>query len=485
MSRPLTGLDSAFLAAETEAAHLHVTAVLTLEPAEDGPAHHADLRAHLAPRLRGMSVFRRHLREVPLGLDHPVWVEDDVDPDAHLRRVAVPPPGGEAELARLVSELAALPLDRSRPLWELWVVEGLARGRTALVAKVHHALIDGVAGAEILAGLLDLSPDAGSDPASGGAATERREPRPGSAAMLLRAARSLAGRPFGLARHSLQSAGAALRGLAAARRQPDGADGSAGLAAPDALAGAITSRREVAFASESLETLRELRSAFGVKLNDVVLAVCAGALRRYLAERGELPDAPLVAAVPVSLAGGSRHASGNRVSTLLTSLPVQLADPVSRLAHVRRSSLRAKRAHRAVGGELLASWAEVTPPALLSGVTDLYSRLDLADRHPPVVNLIVSNVPGPAQTLYCAGHRVEACHPLGPIYEGIGLNLTLLSLAGRAHFGLTACPDVVPDVGRIGRALGEATRELRAAAVRKVRETAPGQAFRKRALSMP
>jgi WS/DGAT/MGAT family acyltransferase len=254
----------------------------------------------------------------------------------------------------------------------------------------------------------------------------------------------------------------------------------AALAAPDTpLNGAISARRAVSLGSISLDELQTLKRRFGVKLNDVVLGLCTGALRRYLGERGALPREPLVAAIPVSLApdASPRRTDGNRVSAMTVELPVQLDDPFGRLAHIHREMLRAKRAHRDVGGDLLSGWAEVAPPLVLSGLSEAYSRLDLADRHRPVVNLIVSNVPGPPLDLYCAGHRVHACCPLGPIYEGCSLNLTVMSYGGRLHFGWVACPDVVPDVARIGEALSEAVTELRGLGRprgRRSRRRAPG-----------
>jgi len=191
LDRQLEGLDSAFLSVETTAAHMHMTGLVTLEPAADGqPATFEDVRAHLAPRLQNLPVFRRHLEEVPLGLDHPVWVERDFELDAHLHRIAVPSPGSSVELSEVAGHLAGLPLDRSRPLWDMWVIEELDRGRTAVLTKLHHSLLDGVAGAEIFARLFDRDPSA---PPLDGAAAQAdtcREPSPSKTRLLLNAARS-------------------------------------------------------------------------------------------------------------------------------------------------------------------------------------------------------------------------------------------------------------------------------------------------------
>jgi WS/DGAT/MGAT family acyltransferase len=476
-SRKLEGIDSAFLAVETDAAPMHMTGVVTLEPAVPGrPASFDEIRSYLEERLQAIPVFRRHLAEVPLGLDHPSWVEGGFDPDAHLRRIAVPEPGGPAELCEVVGHLAAVPLDRRRPLWEIWVIEGLARDRTALVAKIHHALMDGVAGAGIFARLFDFDGGPEAPAADSGAPGPARGEPPPQRARLAAAARSWAARPYRLARQMLASAAAAARGFrAAAGSAPPESESL--LTAPDTpLNGAITSRREVALGSVSLAEVEQIKRGLEATVNDVVLALCTGALRRHLIRTAGAVDEPLVAAVPVSIARDpSRHTAGNAVSVMSVELPVHLADPVSRITRIQRSAVRSKRAHRAIGGGLLAGWAELVPPAVLSGVTDLYSRLDLADRHRPLANLVVSNVRGPRGSLRCAGHRVQACYPMGPIYEGTALNLTVLSYDGRLHFGLLACPDVVTGLDQLAAGLADGVTELLRVARRRP-ESAPDAA---------
>jgi WS/DGAT/MGAT family acyltransferase len=391
-------------------------------------------------------------------------VERAFELDAHVHRIALPAPGGPHELAEVVGHLAALPLDRTRPLWELWVIEGLAHGRTAVLTKLHHALMDGVAGAEIFARLFDTDPDAAGEAAPDAQPRPARERAPSMLRTLLGTARAAATTPYRVTREVV---GSALAGLRAIGTEPPRAAPTASLTAPDTpLNGAITARREVALASTSLDELRALRAAFGVKINDVVLAVCAGALRRVLREAGASTQQPLVAALPISVSKAEGRTAGNQISAMLAELPVHLADPVARVASVHRSTLRAKRIHARLGAGRLSGLAEATPPAFLSGLSAIYSRLDLADRHPPLVNLIVSNVAGPDFALFCAGHRIEACHPLGPIYEGCALNLTVLSYDGALHFGLLSCPDVGPSLDRIGGALEEEIAEVGAAARR-------------------
>jgi diacylglycerol O-acyltransferase len=464
LQRQMAGIDSAFLSLETPRAPLHVAATVVLEPSPDDgrPADYRGIRGHLGPRLAGLPVFRRRIQEVPLGLDHPFWVEEaELDLDAHLHRVAVPAPGSRRELADLVGHLASQPLDRDRPLWELWVVEGLEEGRTALLAKLHHALIDGVAGAAILAQLLDAHPEASRDVPA--APPTRRRPPPRTRTLLSSAAGALASLPLRVGRQVWKTAGT-VAGLARAK-VTEGASTFLPLTAPPScLNGALSPHRSVALGQVRLRELQEVKRVFGVKLNDVVLAACAGALRRCLQAWGEPVCEPLVAAVPVAVArdGGA----GNAVSAMRVELPVHLADPVKRLLQTRRSAGQAKCVQRAAGGEIVAGWADLAMPWLVSGLTDLYSSLGLADHHRPLANLVVSNVPGPPQPMYCAGHEVRDCYPLGPVYEGWGLNVTVLSYAGRVHMGLMACPRAVPDPARICEAFDEAVAELHRAAAR-------------------
>jgi diacylglycerol O-acyltransferase len=464
LEQQLAGIDSAFLSLETEHAPLHVAATIVLEPSpHDGsPADYQGIRRHLAPRLSRLPIFRRRIQEVPLRLDHPFWLEEaELDLDAHLHRVAVPAPGSRRELAELVGHLASRPLDRDLPLWELWVLEGLEQGRTALLAKLHHALIDGVAGASILAQLLDVSREGSRDVPA--APSPERKPAPRARAMLLAAAVGVASLPMRAAQQIWQTA---RRGAGIARAMiGEVAPAGTSLMAPTScLNGALSPRRCVALGEVPLERLEDVKRAFGVKLNDVVLAACAGALRSCLTAWGDSVREPLVAAVPVAVPRSGD--AGNAVSVMRVELPVQLAHPVERLLECRRSARRAKRVQRAAGGKLLAGWAELAMPWLLSGLTDLYSRLGLADYHPPLANLVISNVPGPTEPLFCAGHEVRGCHPLGPIYEGWALNLTVLSYAGRVQMGLMACPSVVQEPARICDAFDEAVAELHRAAAR-------------------
>jgi len=491
----LNALDSAFLSAETDSAHLHITAIAILDSSDGRAVDIAALERHLSPLLRQLPIFRKRLREVPLGLDHPIWVESEPDLGAHLHHIALPSPGTMDELAKFVSHLARVALDRDRALWELWLVEGLEGGSAALVVKIHHALLDGVAGVQVLGELFDLGPAhpsaAGEGPASREPPQSRSDPTgkragkqrgtdasragaPSAAALALRALGPLFGQPLRAARQLTASAAALARTSQVAsmpeRQAPDEPN-----PAESPVSGAITTRREVALACVPLEPLQRVRRDLGVKLNDIVLAACAGALRQHLAAQGKTPERPLVAAVPVAVGGDDSVArssekrarsssagrtEGNQVSAMRVEIPAHLADVASRVAYVQRRARRAKKVHRAMGGGLLAGWADVLPPALLSGAADLYSRLGLADRHEPLANLIVSNVPGPPFGLWCGGHPVRACFPLGPIYEGVPLNLTVMSYDEHLCIGVTTCPDIIASPHSIVAGFEDSLEEL-------------------------
>ncbi len=246
----------------------------------------------------------------------------------------------------------------------------------------------------------------------------------------------------------------------------DAVEMTAPLTAPRlAMNASISPRRKIAFASLPLDDVKRVKNAFGVKVNDVVLAVVAGALRSYLEQRGELPDRSLTATVPTSVrAEDQRGAMGNRVSALFTTLPVELADPVERLVEVHHATAGAKLVHEDIGAETLQEWVEIAAPSIFGRAARLYSRLHLADRHRPIHNLVISNVPGPAFPLYLAGARLVAFHPMGPIFDGAGLNITVMSYLDHVDFGFVACRKLVPDLDDLTARIPDALAELRKAA---------------------
>ncbi len=460
----LSGADAMFLYVETPSVHMHTIKVAVVEPPPEGwaadPAVH---RERLARRLERLPPFRRRIVEVPLGLHHPVWIEDpDFAIERHFRHGRIDPPGGRAELDRAIAEIASRPLDRSRPLWEVWMLEGLQGGRVAFVAKVHHAVADGMATARLLQAAAASEAEAGRQP---GGSAWRGEPLPGRARLIRDAlrdrARQIPALPRLLAR-TLRGARAAAR-----RRRESSLKLPRRFEAPTALFNRpLVPERSFATATLPLELMRFVKRAFGATLNDVVLALAAGALRRYLLERGALPSAPLVAAVPVSTdrPQDAGRLGGNRVSTIYPTLPTHLPDPAERLEATMLATREAKRLRELLGLELIHDWSEFSPPLATSWVMRLHGRLELARVHPPPVNLIVSNVPGPREALRVDGARLVSIHSAGPLLDGVGLNLTVWSYAGEAHWSAIASRSAVPDPEAITGALAGCLDELVAAA---------------------
>ena len=464
----LTGLDTGFLWMETPTSAMHVSGLAIYDPSDlvaDGGTFGIDnVREMVRGRLHLAPPFRQRLVDVPLQLHFPLWIEDpDFDLDRHIRRVGVPAPGGPRELAELAAQLNAVQLDRSRPLWEMWYIEGLEGGRVATLTKVHHAAMDGASGSEITVALFDLSPEVVQHP-------EPDEPWqpdkvPSEVEMLGYAMSSLARQPLRVLK-ALRRTGQAALDVRNLTRQPGHELAPLPFTAPaTSINGAITPRRSIATTSVSLSDVKRVKNAFGTTVNDVVLALCAGTLRQYFDRRGEEVDGPLLAMVPVSVRPEEARADmGNQVSSMFTSLATDVHDPVARLAAIHEGMIGAKEQHRAIGAETLTDWAEFAAPAVFGRAMRLYARMGLADRHRPIFNVTISNVPGPPFALYSAGAKLEANFPLGPIFDGAALNITVMSLEDSLDFGILTCPDVVDDVWSLADGLQAALDDLLAAA---------------------
>jgi diacylglycerol O-acyltransferase len=401
--------------------------------------------------------LRRRLVTTPFNIDHPYWIEDpDFDLVHHLRHRAVPRPGDATKLRELVCELTSSPLDRNLPLWELHYVEGVAEGRVAVVSKVHHAAIDGVSGAEILSNLLDLTPEPRKVPPPAKAWVPDAVPSPLELAD--RSIRSLARRPgyaLRLLKETLPVLVASGRAAWERRKLAEPRTGNGDASAPGTFAVAprtrfnrqITARRAYAYGSLPLADIKAVKNVFATTVNDVVLAVCAEALRNYLAEKGELPAKPLIAGVPMSTRTDEQKGSGgNHVMFLRVSLHTDVEDPVARLRRINGEMRIVKERQRAVPANLMGDWAQIPAPALMARAARLYENFSIQDYHAPTFNVVISNVPGPPIPLYLAGARVIANHPISIPYHGLGLNITLFSYCGMLDYGITAHHDTVPDI---------------------------------------
>ncbi len=468
--RQLTSLDAQFLAMETPRQSGHVSGLAILDPrsAPGGRVGLADIQELIAERLPLLPPFRWRLAEVPFGLDYPYWIDDpDFDLDFHVRELALPAPGDNDQLCDQVARIFSRPLDRTRPLWELYLIHGLKGGKVALLTKIHHAVIDGMSGAEIMGLLLDLGPEGPAtgddDPVWKGHA----EGMPGQLELLARGVVGIPRYPMRMLR-ALPSAipniedtpfatlpGASVTGAIAkrARRLLGGSTvrGAGKFTAPrTSFNGRITPHRRFAFGRLSLDEVKQIKGHYGCTVNDAVVSICAGAVRRWLIEHNELPDEPLVAQVPVSVRSGEEIGTyGNRILLMSAPLLTNLADPVERLRQTHDSLSDMKERHKALPASLLQDANHFIPPAVFARAAQLTFRLSSGNVGRPTWNLVISNVPGPQIPLFCAGARMVANYPVSVITDGMGLNITVMSYLGSLDFGIVADRDQMPDVERL------------------------------------
>ena len=483
-------MDVSFLNMETPTVFGHVSSLNIYDPSTaPGGAGLEVTKQIILERMDQLEPFRRRLVEVPLGLDLPYWVEDgDFDIDFHVRHHAVAPPGTIEQLAEAVSRIVSRPLDRSRPLWELYVIEGLEGGYIAQLTKIHHATIDGASGALMLAVLLDTDPDVRP---TGVAATWDSESIPTDNELFQITMGEYLRRPEKLLRQNLRmirelaaaSGNGGLRALTDLVAQP--LPGRVGALLRERLRSGygsevdnppslpptqaprtpfnrpITAHRRLAFTTIPLDDAKAIRRTYGCTFNDVVMALCSGTLRRYLIKHDALPEEPLIAMVPVSIRGdGNEDTYQNRVSALLASLATDEADPVERLRLVQQSMTAAKGSFAAIPAETLQDFVQFAPPAVAARAMRMYSRLRIADRMNPPFNLIISNVPGPSHPLYSAGAELKHFYPVSTIVDGQGLNMTVQSYNGNLDFGFIGCRELVPDLWSLTEHLHESMQEL-------------------------
>lgn len=451
----LTGLDASFLAFERDGAHMHVGSVLVFEgpaPRYEDFVTRIDRGLHLVPR------YRQRLAFPPLGLARPVWVDDPhFSAHYHVRHTALPPPAGEKQLQRLAGRVFSQQLDRDKPLWEIWLVDELADGGFALICKTHHALVDGISGVDILTVLLDLERDA-PEPPPGPPWTPR--PLPSRAELLARALAERVTAPVGFARSLLSdpdragaSAGRAVAGLASMV--------AAGLqgAPPSPLNVRIGPHRRFAWASAELAAFKAVKDTLDGTVNDVVLSVVAGALRKHLFRHGRDPEGlELKAMVPISVrADAARGALGNQVAAMWAPLPVGIEDPAERLRCVSQAMRGLKESGQAVGAQAITRLADAAAPTVLGQAARLQSRQRF-------FNLTITNVPGPQLPLYVMGRKLEAFYPQVPLVLNTALGVAVMSYDGRVFFGLLGDYDALADLDALAADLDTAIAELTALA---------------------
>lgn len=464
--KPLSGLDATFLYLETPETPMHVGSLHLYDPP---PGRRVDFlagaRRHIRSRLHLAAVFRRRLATLPLELASPMWIEDKrVDLDHHVRRIVLPRPGTRAELEVCVARLHSELLDRRRPLWMFYLIEGLASGQLAWYSKVHHAALDGAAGVQLANALLDATPQPRRVPA---AQRGRLEETPGTGALVSAALRSTTAQYVKLIRH-LPEAARVLAGMVGKSR--GGPPGHARLALRRNVAVgprtplnvALTAERTFATASIPLAEVKAIADRHDAKVNDVVLALASGALRRYLAAHGGVPRRALVAAMPVSLRDPGDTEYSTRATMVLASLATHLADPIARLNAIRDSTGAAKALTTHARSVLPTDFPSLGAPWILAAIARVYAGAQRLDAFPPLANVVISNVPGPQSPLYLAGAKMLTYWPASIVTHGLGLNITVQSYCGSLDFGLIAARKAVPNIRELVRGLHEAHEELKA-----------------------
>ena len=455
MLNHLSGLDATFLHLETPEMPMHVGGLHLLElPANYDGDFYETFKAHIAARLHLAEVFHRKLALMPFELSNPVWVDDeDVDIDYHIRHITLPKPGSLQQLEQYIARLHSSLLDRSRPMWEMFILDGLQSGQVALYTKVHHAGVDGQAGVALAGAIMDLT-------------AEPRQVKPPRArtrthkyqlgmAELASAAVSNTFRQYVKLVKTFPDMARAARSIALPQQ---GEDGKRRWALPKNFQllspktpfnVSITNQRAYAVRSLSLAETKQIGRQAGVSLNEVVLAICGGALRRYLTEYGELPKKSLTAAVPVSLRAEGNTDSNNQVTMAVMTLATDIKDPLERLKAIRESSSATKSLMGTLKAAVPTDFPSFGAPWLLTGLASLYGRSRLANALPPVANVAISNVPGPQMPLYVAGAKMLTYYPVSIPSHGVALNITVQSYNGSLDYGLIACRQAVPDVADI------------------------------------
>lgn len=481
----LSSLDAQFLAIESDRNYGHTGGLAILDPstAPGGKLTLEDLKEGIGKRLHLVPPFTMRLEEVPFGLDWPYWVRDEhFDLGYHCREIALPAPGDSRQLVEQAGRIYSRRLDRARPLWEIYLIHGLEDGRIALLSKTHHAAVDGLSGSEIMSALYDLTPE----PREVDPPTEAELDRspPDGRDLLAHGLKSLPRYPVNLATRlgrllphvdvvpsvaGMPGSEWMSRSLSKARitlsRDSDGhVIERPSIKAPKGpYGGTVSPHRIFGIGSLSLDQVKEVKNAFGVKVNDVVVSLVAGAVRKDLMDRGELPYEPLVVMVPISVrTEEERGTFGNKVSAMVVPMPTHLSDPVDRLTFSHDTMIIAKENHEALPVEAMRDISTLVPPALHTRAARMATAFSGRFTRPPW-NVIVSNVPGPPMDLYCCGARMEAMHPLSIISDGMGLNVTVLSYRDSIDIGITADREQTPNVQDIVELMEEELEDLLAA----------------------
>jgi WS/DGAT/MGAT family acyltransferase len=459
--QPITGMDATFLYGETPTSPMHVGSVCIIE----GSLKYETFKEVIESRMHQFPMLRKRLVEVPFSIDYPYWVDDpNFNIDLHIKRIALPQPGAWSDLREVASNIFSEPLDRSRPLWHYTFVEGIdnikqvPKGSVAIVSKIHHVAIDGVAGA----GMLTLLFDGTDKPKKLPKPREFKANKlPNELSLTARSALSFAKNPLKLPKMIASTVSATAKAGMLTRVQHIDMPTAPFTAPRTSINGIISAQRKWSAIILSLDRVKKLKQIMDITLNDVILGFCSGALRRYLLEKNELPTKPLVAMVPVSVREQSEaNAGGNKISSMLVQLATQIEDPIERLERIHENTIKGKTYQGAIGAKSIANMMEVVPYGIANQAAKIYSRYNMAKMHNPAFNCTITNVPGPQFPLFVQGHKLFAVMGTAPIIDGMGLIITIFSYDGQIIISSTSDSNSIPDIEVFSRMLRESANEL-------------------------
>ena len=478
--KSISGMDATFLYIDSPTSPMHVGSVAVIE----GDLKFDTFKKIIMSRLHMIPKLRKRLLYVPLSIDYPYWVDDpNFDIDLHLQHIALPKPGSWKELRKTASQIFSEPLDQSRPLWSFTFVEGLdnvpqvPKGSVAIISKIHHVAIDGMAGAGMMSLIFDFTSEKQPIPEP---KPFKPAPLPNELSMVMKSAMTFASNPLKLPKIVSKTLQASVKAGMLTRVQRSELPTAPFTAPPTPLNGIISSRRKWNSAILDLARIKKLKSIMGTTMNDVILAFCAGALRRYLLEKKKLPLKPLVAMIPISTrTEAETNNTDNQISSMLIQIATNVEDPIERLEAIHENTVRGKTYQKAVGAKTLASMAEAVPFGVANQAARLYTRFHIASMHNPVFNVTITNVPGPQFPLYLNGHKLISVMGMAPIIDGMGLIITILSYNGLVTISPTSDASSMPDIDNFTRYIRESANELEAAILKK------GASKKKKAAAKP
>ena len=472
--RQLTGLDASFLYLETPNAPMHISglSIYDQSTAEGGKVRFKEIIENTQRRILGMPVMTQKLVKVPMNLDHPYWVTDGAfDPEFHIRHIALPEPGDWRQLCILISRLHSRPLDRDRPLWEMYIIEGLDNveglppGCFAMFTKTHHAAVDGTSGMEITSAIHDLSPDYKRVHT---APTIRVDNHPGSMELIIRSQINNIRKPFhffSVARNSVPGLARAVAGLSKGNLT------RVTNIPRTRFNGKVSPHRVFEAINVNLDDVKKIKNSVeGATVNDAAIAIVGGALRKYLTAHNELPEESLAAMAPVNVRSDSDKAGGNIVSTMTVQVRSDIANPKKRLTAVHESTSRAKELTNAIGAKSMTDYSQFIPSMLTAQAARLATRWGLVNRIKPQFNCVITNVPGPPIPLYSTGAKMVANYGTGPVADSLGLFHVISSYCGQFVISATSCRVMMPDPEFYRQCLQESFDELLAASLKPARK---------------